>query len=217
MEWWKPDRDFSYFEDKYTDSFSKFPKMLELLSIASDNRGKGFRDALGDLFMELVSHGRNGQFFTPDNVCEMMSQITIPEMKDGQTVLDCACGSGRMLLAAGKRNRKVFLFGNDIDVTCCKMAVINLMLNTMQGEIAQMDALTMDYTKSWEVSYRNHNGVNMPVYQVIEDKEKSVFWKMHLNSFKKEIPKPKESVVEAPIPITQPKTELQEYTQLQLF
>lgn len=220
MKWWEPDRDFTYFEKKYGDIYSKFAPMLQLLSIASDNSGEGFRDALGDLFMELVSGGRNGQFFTPDNICEMIGQIVIPEVKTGETVLDPACGSGRMLLAAGKRNRNAFFFGCDNDVTCCKMATVNLLLNTLQGEIALMDSLKMEYTKSWEVSYREYNGGFLPVYRIVEYKEDSVLWKMHINSFTKEKPKAnnhnKVSIPIHPIiPSNSGKT--QKHIQLQLF
>ncbi len=213
MKFWDQDRDFSYWENKYSDLYPKFREMIELLGSASE----GFHDALGDLFMDLVSHGRNGQFFTPGHVCDMMSQITIPEMEDGKTVLDPTCGSGRMLLAAGKRNRNVYLFGNDIDATCCKMAVINLLLNSLQGEIAQMNAITMDYTKSWEVSYRNFQGAFLPIYRVVENKDESVFWKLHMNSFQKPTKdepqkEPAKPSIETPL--------IQEYksvTQLQLF
>ncbi|MEG1543996.1 MAG: N-6 DNA methylase [Tannerellaceae bacterium] len=206
MKWWEPDRDFSYFEKKYGDLYPRFADMLISLSEISDNRGEGFGDGLGDLFMELVSGGRNGQFFTPENICEMMSEMIIPEVEDNKSVLDPSCGSGRMLLAAAKRNRNAFFFGCDNDITCCKMAVINLVLNTLQGEIALMDSLNMDYTKSWEVSYRVYNGINMPVYRVVENKEDSTLWKMHMKSFNHqdaELPKeavPAELVMSVPEP-----------------
>lgn len=232
FRWWETSRDFSYFEKKYKNLYSKFPHMLELLSNASDNLGEGFRDALGDLFMELVSQGRNGQFFTPDNVCDMMSMMTMAEIKDNEKVLDPACGSGRMLLSAGKRNRNAWLFGCDNDITCCKMATINLLLNTLKGEIALMDSLRMDYTKSWEVSYRNHLGANMPVYRVVENKDDSQLWKLHINSFNQQKTVSKEilpteileqtisNLKSAQIPMNiSPTNQIkqQKYTQLQLF
>lgn len=235
FKWWEPNRDFSYFENKYRDMYPKFAQMLELMSIASDNCGEGFRDALGDLFMELVSGGRNGQFFTPDNVCEMMSQMTMPEVRNGENILDPSCGSARMLLAAGKRNRNAWFFGCDNDITCCKMAVINLLQNTLQGEIALMDSLSMEYTRSWEVSYRYNSqlGGNMPVYRVIENKEDSILWKLHINSFNRQEPVVQEkfstdkvdaSVYEPdilpeplPVPLQSKKSKNQKYTQLQLF
>jgi len=183
-KWWESNKDFSYFEKKYKDLFPNFLTMFELMANASDNCGEGFRDALGDLFMELVSHGQNGQYFTPDHICDLMSMISCPDLKDGQNVLDSACGSGRMLLAAAKRNRKANFFGNDIDITCCKMAVLNMILNTMTGEIAQMNALTMEYHKSWFVYSVNYGGFYRPMYKVIENKDESPFYKMHINSFK---------------------------------
>ena len=185
FKWWERDRDFSYFEKRYGEMFPKFNDMFHSFSEASDDGGRGFRDALGDLFMNLVSHGRNGQYFTPDNICEMMSSIVIPTLKDNQSILDPACGSGRMLLGAAKQNRNAFFFGCDIDTTCCKMAVINLLANSLQGEIALMDSLAMEYTKSWRVSFRTVHGMNLPIYTVIEDKEKSTLWQMHMNSFNK--------------------------------
>lgn len=218
MKWWEENRDFTYWEKKYTGLYPKFKEMLDHLGAASEH----FHDAMGDLFMEMVSHGRNGQFFSPDNVCDMMSAISIPDASDGKTVLDCACGSGRMLLAAGKRNRNMYLFGNDTDATCCKMAVLNLLLNSLQGEIAQMNAITMNYTKSWEVSYGNFHGMNLPVYRVIDNKDNSTFWKLHMNSFsqapkvehkEKETPKA-EPVQTVQHPAPEP---IKSATQLQLF
>jgi len=210
MKWWETERDFSYFSEKYGDLSKSFLTMTELLGGASEF----FHDAMGDLFMELVSHGRNGQFFTPEPICTMMSNITIPELHDGKTILDPACGSGRMLLSAGKRNRNIFHFGCDIDITCCKMATINLLLNTLQGEIALMDSLKMEYFKSWEISYRNYNGMNLPVYREITNKNDSLLWKMHIESFGRN--KPQKEIKQTPTPsITQ--NEHQKYTQLQLF
>ena len=50
--------------------------MLSCFGIITDNNGEGFKDALGDLFMEHVSHGNNGQFFTPEPLCQFMSLAT---------------------------------------------------------------------------------------------------------------------------------------------
>ena len=188
MKWWKQDRDFSYFQKKYSEMYPKFMEMFIACSTASDHGGKGFRDALGDLFMGLVSHGRNGQLFTPEPICDMMVDATAPQLKDGESVLDPACGSGRMLLAAAKRNRNAFFYGCDIDTACCKMAVINLLINSIQGEIALMDSLSMKYTQSWKVSIRNVNGIFLDVYRITENKKESALWHKHMNSFQKSAP-----------------------------
>lgn len=156
------------------ESAENYARMLLAFSILADNNGIGFRDVLGDLFMDYVSHGNNGQYFTPDPICEMMSQITQGDPIEfaGKSVCDPSCGSGRMLLATGKRAaekgvRNVRFFGCDIDPICCKMAVLNMLINTMCGEIAHMNTLSMEHWKSWHISrVLLDNGYWMPTYRV---------------------------------------------------
>jgi len=85
-------------------------------------------DILGDAFM-----GGNlndaGQFFTPDNVCELMARMTNHDEKIvGKRIADPCCGSGRMLLAAARLNPHNFFFGQDTDLRCVRMTAINLAL-----------------------------------------------------------------------------------------
>lgn len=128
-------------------------QMFESWTIATDNDGAGFYDVLGDLFMDCVSHGRNGQFFTPQCICDMMAQMTYgQDLEEGKTVCDPACGSGRMLLAVGKMQRKLKFYGADSDHTCAKMAALNLLVNSMPGEIAWMNSLSMDHYKSYFIT-----------------------------------------------------------------
>lgn len=142
---------------------------------ASDNEGEGFTDVLGEIFMEFVSHGRNGQYFTPQPICDMMALMTIDE--DRKTVSDPACGSGRTLLAAAKINRRMFFFGADNDLTCCKMAALNMIVNSMQGEIAHMNSLSLEYYSSFQIRVVNHQGMMIPVYNRSTDRNQSAFFK----------------------------------------
>jgi 2-polyprenyl-3-methyl-5-hydroxy-6-metoxy-1,4-benzoquinol methylase len=128
-------------------------EMFDTWSVACDNEGAWFYDALGDLFMECVSFGRNGQFFTPQPVCDMMAELNYgDDLADGKTVCDPACGSGRMLLAMAKKNRRLRFYGSDNDITCVKMAVLNMLINSMKGEIAWMNALTMEHYRSYHIN-----------------------------------------------------------------
>lgn len=113
----------------------------------------GMHDALGDIFMEYLSYGKNGQFFTPQPLCDAMSIMTMIDVKDGQTVLDCACGSGRMLLAAAKINRNLIFYAADVDLLCTKMTALNLCLNSLRGEVANMNALSMEHYGSFFIDY----------------------------------------------------------------
>lgn len=179
FKWHKPNIDFSFFEEKYGNHYKYFPQMFEYLGIASDT----YHDALGDLFMELVSHGKNGQFFTPEPLADFMSQCGGSKIEDELRILDPACGSSRLLLAAARRNRNVYLYGCDNDIICCKISLVNMLLNTLRGEIALMDTLQMKFHKSWVFDYINIDGVNFPYYYEIDNKDNSQLWKMHINTF----------------------------------
>ena len=128
-----------------------FAEAFALLVAEMDNNGEGLRDCLGDYFQEYISGGHNGQFFTPENICELMASLTIFEdnMQDNKTVNDCACGSGRTLLAAAKINRFLFFSGADISRDCCLMTLINLCLNNLEGEVLWMDTLSYKVFDRW--------------------------------------------------------------------
>ncbi|AXG72987.1 SAM-dependent DNA methyltransferase [Flavobacterium arcticum] len=93
-----------------------------------------YSDILGDYFTLHITRGQNGQFFTPDPVCEFMAAITHGDKnKKGARVFDPACGSGRMLLAAAKNSPDNLFFGADNDQTCAHMATLNFFLNGLRG------------------------------------------------------------------------------------
>lgn len=59
-------------------------------------------DVLGNIFEQKVSYGNNGQFLTPEPICDLLVQLN--NLQGEQKIADPACGSGRILLAAGKIN-----------------------------------------------------------------------------------------------------------------
>ncbi len=81
----------------------------------------------------------------------MISIMSGDTLQDGQKVLNPACGSGRMLLAAAKRNRFAKFYGADLDIACCKMALINMLLNSLQGEIAHLNSLSNEFYRGYKV------------------------------------------------------------------
>lgn len=153
-------------------------KLLHYWSIASDYDGAGFYDALGDTFMEYISSGKNGQFFTPQPICDMMAMLVHAEdIKDNTRVSDPSCGSGRMLLAAGKINRHAKFYGADLDLICCKMTVLNMLLNSMCGEVAWMDTIRGEHYRSWHLKKILDEKTNhyIPYFYVTENKQSSFF------------------------------------------
>lgn len=86
-----------------------------------------------------------GQFYTPEGICSLMTKMTMHE--DGRMVNDCACGSGRTLLAAFEESDKStfhYYDAGDIDYISCKMCALNFMVHGMIGEVKQQDALTLE-------------------------------------------------------------------------
>lgn len=106
---------------------------------------EGYRDPLGDMFMERISHGHNGQFFTPDDLCKMMAEIIKPV---GGSINDPCCGSGRTLLAgleyARKEGVEPEIYGNDISYTAAQMCLMNLLYNSARGAVSCGDSLRLD-------------------------------------------------------------------------
>ena len=137
-------------------------------------------DLFGDYFMEYGANKKDrGQCFTPDSVCELLAglSMSINEGTDFDTmrhyvpgfgrkvvVNDCACGSGRLLLAAGTTYRHithkndVYLVASDIDDRCCKQTAINLLVHGFHGEVACMDTLMGEssFSHGWIVNQRLH-------------------------------------------------------------
>lgn len=125
----------------------------------------GWCDPLGDLFMSIMGKkdtSRNGVFFTPEGICELMTSITLEGAADAKelpkqncgafgnriVVNDCSVGSGRNLLSAaskfiGKPRAELpYFVGEDIDGMCCKMTAVNLMCHGLPGEVICHNTLT---------------------------------------------------------------------------
>ena len=153
-------------EDRYHEIVRNYEKpdaylMAEAfgsLVIEMDNNGDGLKDGFGDFYMEYLSYGRNGQFFTPEPICDMMARILNPA-GFGEKVADCCCGSGRMLLAAAKISRNSLFFGADIDRTCAMMCLINLCLNGLLGEVCWMDTILNRFYGGWRIELHPEHGV----------------------------------------------------------
>jgi len=137
---------------------------------------EGFNDPLGQLYMDKITKGHNGQYFTPSHVCDFMAAITVSEMKDGQILLDPACGSGRMLLAAAKINRHILFYGADIDATCVKMTVANMLLNSLSGEIAHMNSLSNVFFRGYRLDTKLFDGFHYPRVYEFTNPEQSSIW-----------------------------------------
>lgn len=134
-------------------------KLVKLLNAIGDlDLGGEFSentiDAFGDAYeylMTMYASGAGksgGEFFTPQEVSELLARITVMDKKSVNKVYDPACGSGSLLLkfakVLGKENVRQGFFGQEINLTTYNLARINMFLHDINYEkfdIAHGDTL----------------------------------------------------------------------------
>src|SRR3989339_2124695 len=115
-------------------------KLLESISeLRLGNYSDNTIDAFGDAYEFLMtmyasSAGKSGgEFYTPQEVSELLAEITIVGKKNVNKVYDPACGSGSLLLkfakVLGKENVRQGFFGQEINLTTYNLCRINMFLH----------------------------------------------------------------------------------------
>lgn len=111
-------------------------------------------DAFGDAYEYLMtmyasSAGKSGgEFFTPQEVSELLARMTVVGKSSVNKVYDPACGSGSLLLkfakVLGKENVRQGFFGQEVNLTTYNLCRINMFLHDINFEkfdIAHGDTL----------------------------------------------------------------------------
>ena len=121
------------------------------LGTYSDNTIDAFGDAYEYLMaMYASSAGKSGgEYYTPQEVSELLARITVVGKTEVNKVYDPACGSGGLLLkfakVLGKENVRQGFFGQEINLTTYNLCRINMFLhdvNYEQFDITHGDTLT---------------------------------------------------------------------------
>lgn len=112
-------------------------------------------DAFGDAYEYLMgmyasNAGKSGgEYFTPQEVSELLTRIAVYGKTEINKVYDPACGSGSLLLKAakilGKDNVRQGFFGQEINITTYNLCRINMFLHDIdydKFDIAHGDTLT---------------------------------------------------------------------------
>lgn len=115
-----------------------------------DNTIDAFGDAYEFLMTMYASNAgkSGGEFFTPQEVSELLARITVVGKKQVNKVYDPACGSGSLLLkfakVLGKENVRQGFFGQEKNITTYNLCRINMFLHDINYEkfdIAHGDTL----------------------------------------------------------------------------
>jgi type I restriction enzyme M protein len=101
-------------------------------------------DAFGDAYEYLMqmyasSAGKSGgEYYTPQEVSELLARITVLGKTEVNKVYDPACGSGSLLLKfskiLGKENVRQGFFGQEINLTTYNLCRINMFLHDINYE-----------------------------------------------------------------------------------
>ncbi len=111
-------------------------------------------DAFGDAYEYLMgmyasNAGKSGgEYYTPQEVSELLTKIALGNKKEVNKVYDPACGSGSLLLKAakilGKENVRQGFYGQEINLTTYNLCRINMFLHDIdfdKFDIANDDTL----------------------------------------------------------------------------
>ena len=116
-----------------------------------DNNIDAFGDAYEYLMTMYASNAgkSGGEFFTPQEVSELLAEITVVGKKQVNKVYDPACGSGSLLLkfakVLGKENVRQGFYGQEVNITTYNLCRINMFLHDINFEkfnITHGDTLT---------------------------------------------------------------------------
>jgi type I restriction enzyme M protein len=112
-------------------------------------------DAFGDAYEFLMgmyasNAGKSGgEYYTPQEVSELLARITVVGKEEVNKVYDPACGSGSLLLQfskiLGKDNVRKGFFGQEINITTYNLCRINMFLHDIdydKFDIGCADTLT---------------------------------------------------------------------------
>ena len=134
-------------------------KLVKIIDNISDmnlgNYQQNKIDAFGDAYEFLMGMyasdaGKSGgEFYTPQEVSELLAKITLIDKKEVNKVYDPACGSGSLLLKfakiLGKDNVRNGFFGQEINLTTFNLCRINMFLHDINFDefnIVHGDTLT---------------------------------------------------------------------------
>ena len=118
-------------------------KLVKILNGISDIKLDDYKsnsiDAFGDAYEFLMSMyasnaGKSGgEFFTPQEVSELLTRLAVVGKTSVNKVYDPACGSGSLLLKSakilGKENVRNGFFGQEINLTTYNLCRINMFLH----------------------------------------------------------------------------------------
>lgn len=127
---------------KRNEKLAKILEEIKKMNLGNyqDNTIDAFGDAYEYLMTMYASEAgkSGGEFFTPQEVSELLAEMAVVGKKEVNKVYDPACGSGSLLLkfakVLGKENVRQGFFGQEINFTTYNLCRINMFLHDINYE-----------------------------------------------------------------------------------
>lgn len=165
--------------------------MKPLLEMLFDALEGGGRDFLGEISSQLeILDARNGQFFTPYNVSQMMARITLDGFErviaeQGYiTICEPASGAGGMILACANVLQEMgynpmthmLVQATDVSPMCFHMCYMQFTARGIPAAVFHGDTLRMEvYESAWTVHAHVFQGVHGHLFDRPEMQQLSIF------------------------------------------
>ncbi len=99
----------------------------------------GSADIIGNCYLYLISHfasdagKKGGEFYTPDEVAELLAKLVKPQ--SGDRICDPTCGSGGLLINAAEQvpDGNFAVFGQEINGSTLALAKMNMFLHGLDN------------------------------------------------------------------------------------
>jgi len=163
---------------KRNELLAKVLTTVDTMKLADDIEGNSI-DAFGDAYeflmqMYAAHAGKSGgEYFTPQQVSELLARIASWHNEGIRSVYDPACGSGSLLLkfakTIGKNNDHLMYYGQEINPSTYNLCRINMFLhgiNFSNFDIALGDTLTSPQHRDCE-----------PFDAIVSNPPYSISWK----------------------------------------
>lgn len=125
--------------DKRNEMLVKLMNGIASMNLGNTDYSDNSIDAFGDAYEYLMgmyasNAGKSGgEYYTPQEVSELLTKITIVGKKTVNKVYDPACGSGSLLLKfakiLGADNVRLGFYGQEINITTYNLCRINMFLH----------------------------------------------------------------------------------------
>lgn len=145
--------DYCFEKTKGSDVYDYEPVYDDLYHELWEDIKKYPRDILGEVWNNLGLYNKyKGEFYIPYEISMVISRLSFMEKEEKLrknktlSVTDAACGSGAMLIAFiscmknnGYKMDQVYFYGNESNMSCIKMAYIQLWMLGANAALTHYD------------------------------------------------------------------------------